>query len=255
VNRTLRHVFSFLAASALALLAACGGGGSVASGPTAEGVYGGNLTGATSPNFLMLVLDSGEVWATYGTRSSANFAVSAFVQGFGSSGNGLYTSPDVRDFGALPATIGQASASYNAAAKTITGTITLPTGNVGFSGGPIAGSLYNHDTPALLTSVAGTWTLTSLSGDSVAFTVQPSGLFTAAASPSGCAFSGALTPRSSGKNVFNVVMSFGPAPCALASQTATGIALAYPLANGTTQFLLAGYNTARTVGTAVFGVR
>lgn len=250
-----KRAFLALAVCAGTLLTACGGGGSGTTGPTAEGVYGGTLTGATSPDFLMLVLETGEVWATYGTRTSANFSVSAFVQGFGSSSSGIYTSPDVRDFGTLPATNGQASASYNATARTITGTISLPTGNVGFRGGPIAGSAYNYDTPAALSLVTGTWTLASLSGDSVAFTVQPSGLFAATATPSGCTFNGALSPRSSGKNVFNVVMNFGPAPCALANQQATGIALAYPLANGTTQFLMAGYNNTRTVGTAAFGVR
>jgi hypothetical protein len=43
-------------------------------------------------------------------------------------------------------------------------------------------------------------------------------------------FSGTATPRSSGKNVMNVSVTFGAAPCALPGQTATGIAINYTIA-------------------------
>ena len=39
------------------------------------------------------------------------------------------------------------------------------------------------------------------------------------------------------------------------NQTATGIAVAYPLSTGQIQVIAAATNSARTVGIAVFGVR
>ena len=51
------------------------------------------------------------------------------------------------------------------------------------------------------------------------------GAFTASSSL-GCNFAGTVLPRPSGKNVFNVSLTFGPAPCALPGQAAAGIAVA-----------------------------
>jgi hypothetical protein len=249
------HTHLTLLASAIAL-AACGGGGGDAgsSGPSAEGVYGGTLTGSTSSAFQLLVLENGEFWAMYGIRTSNAFGVAGFLQGSGVSNNGSFTSSNTKDFGFVPAVSGTTNASYNATAKTISGTVTSAAGTVGFSGGPIAGSLYNYDTGALLTTVSGTWSTTSLTGETVSINIASTGTFTAATSL-GCGFSGTVTPRSSGKNVFNVALTFGAAPCALPGQVASGIAVAYPLATGQTQLLVAVTDSSRTVGTAVFGVR
>ncbi|HEU0189448.1 MAG TPA: hypothetical protein VFQ97_05570 [Gallionella sp.] len=84
-------------------------------------------------------------------------------------------------------------------------------------------------------------------------TIATNGSFTG--SSGGCLFSGTFTPRASGKNIFDFTTTFGAAPCTLPGQTATGIAINYLLANGTRQFVVAGVDTGRTVGTAVFGVR
>jgi hypothetical protein len=238
-------------------LAACGGGGgdsNPAAGSTAEGVYGGTLTGSSSSAFQLLVLENGEFWAMYGTQTSTVFGVAGFIQGSGTSNNGSFTSANTKDFGLVPAVAGSTSATYNATAKTITGTVTATGGTVGFSGGPIPGSLYNYDAPASLATVSGAWSTTSLAGETVAINIAGTGSFTAASSL-GCNFSGSVAPRSSGKNVFNVSLTFGAAPCALPSQPATGIAVAYPLASGQTQLIVAVTNSGRTVGTAAFGAR
>ena len=90
-------------------LASCGGGGSdspaPSAGPTAEGVYGGTLTGSTSSAFQLLVLENGEFWAMYGTQTASAFGVAGFIQGSGTSNNGSYTSSNTKDFGVNPATI------------------------------------------------------------------------------------------------------------------------------------------------------
>ena len=77
-----------------------------------------------------------------------------------------------KDYGFSPAVPVKAVLNYNPTAKTIVGTISSDdTGAVNFSGGPIPGSLYNYNTPALITTVAGTWTLSSLTGESIALNV------------------------------------------------------------------------------------
>jgi hypothetical protein len=241
------------------LVAACGGGGgdsaaTPAPSTSAEGVYGGALSGSTSSAFNLLVLENGEFWSLYGVQTSTVFGVAGFAQGTGTSTNSSFSSSNAKDFGFAPALAGSLTATYNAIAKTITGTVTAGTGTVGFSGGPIAGSLYNYDTAASLTTIAGAWTTTSITGETVAINVAANGAYTAAGS-SGCTFSGTVTPRASGKNVFNVSLTFGAAPCALSGQSGTGIAIAYPLTGGLTQLLIAATDSTRTYGAGVFGTR
>lgn len=241
------------------LLAGCGGGGSdsssaPATGPSAEGVYGGTLTGSTSSDFELVVLENGEYWAIYGVQTPGLFVVAGFLQGTGTSNNGSFTSSDTRDFGFVPATAGTTSATYNATAKTISGSVTFASATVGFTGGPIPGSLYKYDAPASLASIAGSWSTSSLNGEAVSINIASNGTFTTLSSL-GCTSSGTATPRPSGKNIFNVSLTFGPAPCALPGQTATGIGIAYPLANGQTQLIVGVKDGSRSVGTAVFGTR
>ena len=257
------------AASVLAstVLAGCGGGSDSPVTPaaavsvpvpvstaTAEGVYVGDLTGSRSNEFELLVLENGEFWTIYGTSSPTTVSVAGFIQGSGTSNNGKFTSSNAKDFGINPALAGTVSATYDATAKTIAGTVTATTGTVSFSGGPISGSLYNYNTPASLATIAGAWSTTTLTGEAVALNISSSGAFTAT-SGLGCNFSGTVTPRSSGKNVFNVGLTFGAAPCALPNQSESGIALSYPLGNGKTQLVVAATDGPRNNGAVVFGAR
>lgn len=242
------------------LLSACGGGGSdspgtaTTTGPSAEGVYGGTLTGSTSTAFNLLVLENGDYWSIYGAQTSTAFNVAGFVQGTGASNNGSFTSSNAKDFGFAPAVAGTITATYDATAKTISGSTVEGASTAKFTGGPVQGSLYNYNTPASLTALTGTWSVTSLTGEGIALNVAASGAFTAVSSL-GCSFTGAATPRSSGKNVFNVSITFGAAPCVLAGQSATGVAITYPLPNGKAQLIVSAVDSARSFGTAAFGIR
>ena len=254
MNFEIKNVATTIAVSIL--LAAYGSGGrpNTPAG-SAEGVYGGALTGSTSSAFQMLVLENDEIWTLYGTQTATAFSVTGFLQGQGQSNNGTYSASNLRDFGFNPALSGTATATYNSSSKTISGTATFPgAAAVDFGGGPVSGSLYNYNTAAAVSTVAGSWALTSLSGEGITLNVASGGTYTASSSL-GCSFTGTLVPRASGKNVFNVSFSFGPSPCALPNQAASGVAVAYPLANGRTQLIVAGANAARTIGTAAFGTR
>ena len=236
-------------------LAACGGGGDGGSstGPKAEGAYSGTLTGGASSAFQLLVLENDEYWALYGTSAGNTFFVSGFIQGTGASNNGSFSSSNARDFGVVPAASGSVSATY-VANTSIQGTVTAAGQSVSFSGPVIPSTTFNYSTAASVAAVEGSWNLTSLDGSSTTLTIASTGAFTG--SSAGCNFSGTFTPRASGKNVFNVALTFGAAPCALPGQPGTGIAVTNILAGTTTQQLIvAGVNSARTAGTALFGTR
>ncbi len=249
----------FLAVAVAALVSACGGSGNslppVAVVDRPEGLYGGTLTGSASPDFRMLVLENGELWSLYGTETAPGYTVSGLVQGRLTVSGNNFSALDMRDYGVFPATSGTAAGSFNKGAGTITGNVVAGGVTVSFSGAPIVGSLYNYDTPASLASFTGAWTLSSLDGDTITLNVGPTGVITATTAL-GCTFNGTAAPRASGKNVFDVSVTFGPAPCVLAGQNASGIALAYPIAGGAqTQLLVALQNATRLAGNAAFGVR
>ena len=126
-------------------------------------------------------------------------------------------------------------------------------GTVSFAGGPIPGSLYDYNIPASLSTIAGAWSVMSFYGGNVSINVSSSGSLTVQEGT--CNGTGTVTPRASGKNVFNVTVTFGATGCALPGATTTGIAIAYPLSTGQTQIIAAITNSARTEGFAVFGIR
>lgn len=245
----------------LTVLASCGGGGggdgSQATQPptaTAEGVYAGTLAGSLFSNFRLLILENGEFWSLYGDDSGSIFSVYGFLQGQGSSGNGRFTASNVKDFyDPLSPMNGSVSGTYDSNAGTISGTVSSSNGNVQFTGGVIPNSTYDYERAASLSDVAGPWSTVSSVGDSVAINVAANGALTT--SDNGCNGSGSVTPRPSGKNVFNVSLTFGGSPCVLPGQTVTGIAIVYPLDTGQTQLIAGAVNASRTAGITVFGIR
>jgi hypothetical protein len=241
--------------TAVLLLTACGGGGDdTPATSTPEGAYSGTLIGSSSAEFQLLMLENNEFWTLYGNSSAGIFRVAGFVQGSGTASSSSYSSSNVKDFGFSPAASATLGASYNAPAGTISGTFNNSGALTSLSGNRFPASTYNYNTAASMASVVGTWSLQALTGETVALTLAANGNFTGSTSLA-CNFTGSLVPRSSGKNVFNLGINFGPAPCRLPSQTATGIGLWLPLAGGGKQLILAGTNAARTEGTAAFGTR
>lgn len=236
-----------------AMLAGCGGDGESDPGPTAEGAYGGTLTNATYNSFRTLILDTGEYWTLYGEETGDGFQLAGFVQGTGTSDNGSFSSANAKDFGGDPPIAGSVSASYDATAKTISGTLSFPAGSLAFSGGPLPAAQYVYETPALLARIEGIWSMTGVNGDAVDVTISTTGAL--AGSSLGCAFTGTAIPRATGKNVFDLALKFGTVVCSPAGGEAKGIAVAYTLANGQTQLIITAVDAGRSFGAAAFGVR
>ena len=256
-----RHLTASRPLSLLACLAmtACGGGGdggSLANTPPPavnQGVYEGSTSNTGAPDFQMLVLEDGAVWAIYGNQTSNTFFVEGFVQGQASFNGGQISASDVRDHGFFPAISGRLSGSYTSA-PAVTGQLTDGSGSVTFSANGIVGGTYNYQAPAQLSGIAGNWNTSLTTGETASLTISNTGVVGGVAS-TGCNFTGQITPRASGKNVFNVSLTFTSAQCELQGQTATGVALTYPTVAGPQQLIVLVQDASRSAGVAAFGTR
>lgn len=253
------HLLAATLVTSAALLAGCGGGGGGGSDSpstpppanAAEGVYEGDISNGLEHNTL--VLENGQYYSLYGETINNVFYVYGFIQGTGTANNGSFSSTDLRDYVSSGEVVsGILSASYTPDVS-FNGSIKEGSSTVTFTGAPLQGATYNYKTSANLSNIVGAWNMTSLQGEAVTLNIGSSGSFTG--SSGGCSFSGTLAPRSTGKNVFNVSLTFGGSPCLLPGQSASGIALEYMLPTSRRQFIIAGTNAARTSGTAFLGSR
>ncbi len=224
-------------------------------GATAEGVYAGTLTGSSYHHFKTLVLENDEYWTLYGEETNSFFSVFGFVQGSGQSHEGSYTVSDLRDYALSSTDSGSAVASYDAAARTFEGSYLVDGGTaIQFTGGPITDVAYDYDQTASMSTMIGQWLATNTKGEYVTFDVAADG--TVSMSQNGCVASGTLQPRASGKNIFDVTVTFGAAPCELPNETATGVALTYPITDSNQiQLMTAMVTQSRTHGFALFANR
>ncbi|HJV03072.1 MAG TPA: hypothetical protein VJ752_21225 [Burkholderiaceae bacterium] len=241
---------------ALAALAGCGGGGgaTVAASTTIaspQGVYQGAFSTGGTHNTL--VLENNQFYTIYGSTVAGVFTVEGFLQGNAQASGGSFAATDVKDATTAGQLLtGSLSASYTAT-NSLNGTLTEGSNTVTFTSSAVAASVYDYNTAANLNDIAGTWSMTSLRGYANTFNIAASGAFTATSGA--CAFSGSFKPRASGKNVFDVSMTFGPAPCILAGQTLAGIGIDFMLNNGKRQLLIAGLDANRSSSAAFFGTR
>jgi hypothetical protein len=261
-----------LAALALAAaLAACSGGselpnGGIAGGEgtgtgsggnfggtTAEGVYGGSLSGGSFGNFVMAVLENGTFWQFYGRGSQAALDMAGFIEGTSTSSAGTFHSADGLDFGIFPAVAATVTATYTSA-PTITGSVAEGVQSLSFTGATVTGSSYAYKSPASLELLAGTWNVNSMNGVATTLAFDATGAFTGTDTV-GCTLTGDATTRPSGKNVFNVRIVMGPAPCPAPGTTLSGIALVMPQVGGSATLLVGAVDSSRNIGFGASGVR
>lgn len=247
-------------AMSLLSLAACGGGGDDDGAPpatgrsAAEGAYVGSITGSPPLNaFEMLVLEDGSYWTIYGYQTSSTFYIGGFVQGSGTAANGQFSSSNARDFASAPAASGSVTASY-VPGSSISGTLRTAGGASASFSGTTNTTPYNYHQPATLSDITGNWNMQTLSGESTFVTIGANGTVSAI-SFGGCSFNGTVQPRASGKNVFNVNLTFGPLPCVLPGQAASGIAIFIPSTPGHGQLNVLAIDGSRSFGDMAFGSR
>ena len=243
-----------LAASAVALLAACGGGGG--GGTVANVKVEGAWQGTTSNNYVvnLIALENNEFYTIFGVNSGSNLLVYGFDQGT-TSVSGSSISGSFREYPNRASSYTGTVSGTAVASTSITGTNTYATGTSTFALTPIPTATFDYNRAASISDFQGSWTGTmSTTGSSAAVSVSSTGAI--AGSSAGCLISGTATPRSSGKNVMNVSVTFGAAPCALPNQTATGIAINYTIAaTNQKQLIVAVQDSTKQFGSVFFAVR
>jgi hypothetical protein len=122
-----------------------------------------------------------------------------------------------------------------------------------FSGTAVSGTLYDYNAPAQLSTVVGSWDVVVGGVVDSTLTVNSSGAYSGT-DGDGCSYSGTITPRPSGKNVFNVTYLTGPAPCAEPGVSATGVAIVTTPSPGARQLLVVGTTPDRNDAFVVSGV-
>lgn len=242
-----------------AMLAACGGGGGGVDGTariipsSIEGDFEGSTSNGKTVDIL--VLEDNSFWVLYGVSSSGYLAVEGFITGMGTISNGSFSST-AYDFPAPGSSVVSATVSGSYTSTTLDGTITENASAITFTSTEGA-SAYTYDTAATLSDVSGSWSGSLLDGETATITVSASGAI--AGTPTsfpGCSFTGLVTPRASGKNVFDVRIFFGTSSsCVLPGQTATGIGVVYPLAGGSHQLIVGVTDSTHTHASAFFAQR
>ena len=239
--------------SSLTFLTACGGGGggTPAANVPAEGVW----TGTTSTGYAIdvLVLENNQFWSMFGNRSGGALSVIGFDQGSGSASGSAFSGNLLEVLYTGTTATGSITAT-TVANTSLNGSASYSNGNTStFNLAPPTSSTYNYNTAANLTTIQGNWSGSLLSGAAASVAITSVGAITGTSG--GCSFTGTVTPRTSGKNVFDASVTFGASPCALPNQTAVGIALAYTTTGNQTQLLVSVIDSGRTTGTMFFANR
>lgn len=220
-----------------------------------EGAYEGSIAGGTYPAFRMYVLDSGEYWAFYGyIASTGSLNGGFFAQGNVSFGGSAFSSSDSLDFGFFPARAASVSGELNPTTRELSASANVAGANTTWAGLPLNRVIYDYAAPASLDSIAGAWGIQFNTGDRAVINVEAAGAFQAV-STGGCSMSGRLTPAPNGRNFFRLTVTFGGAPCLLAGQTTSGIAVRHSLSNGTPGIEFAVMTADRRGGAAGWGSR
>lgn len=239
--------------AAALVLSACGGGGGdeTTSTPStttasAEGFWNGTTT--TGTEVSLAVLENGETWGLY---ASSDSVVGALYGNTTTSGTTL--SGSGTGFNFVTRTSSSGSYTGNVTTKAA---ITLDVSDgTKFSGTYDA----SYDQAASLSSLAGTytgWAVTAATAAQTTTVAVDAGGNISSSFIDGllnCTTTGTATPRASGKNIFNLQLTFTGNNCALGNGTVvTGVATY----DSVDQALIAmGLNSARSDGLVFVGTR
>ncbi len=213
----MKVIKSWLLALCVGLVSACGGGGASSSGAiqSAEGLWQGNTSDGY--NVTAAVLENGELWALVSSSSG----VVGFMNGVTSVAGYAVTGNET---------------SYNLVnntyfGQTFSGSVTSKSSLALSSSSGSFNATYQSgydQAPAGLAAMAGTYSgwLASVSGTfspSSVVTISSTGQISSPGAP--CSANGSITPRASGKNVYNVTIGFAGALCSASATTLSGIAV------------------------------
>lgn len=221
-----------------------------------EGAYSGTVDSALP--IILMVLNDGQYWGLFGLPSTQGLIPAGFVQGNATATNGNFASTNLHAFladGQWDGLTDSVNGSY-VSGVSISGTVTEPPGGetLSLSVSAIASTTLDYNAPANLSAISGYWAGYLLDGSPTAMNITSSGSLEGATT-SGCAFSGTITPRSSGKNVFNLAATLAGSGCPYAGVSVNGIAYSLAEPSGRRTLVAHGVNASRNLGWAFFGTR
>ncbi len=219
-------------------------------GRVPEGAYHGVLTATTSSAFRLFVLGNGQVWAMYGRPMATGLEVAGFVHGQGDFVDGRFTVSNGIDFGTTPPAPFALQGTYKPGMN-VQGTADSGGYQVRFTGNAMLAQVYDYDAAAQLAHLLGGWKMTAFGNTDIDVQIDAKGHFEAKVPEGGCAFSGELSPHASGKNVFDVRLKFGAAPCTAAGQSAQGLAVVQGQVGAAQRLVMLGFTEDRQLGAAV----
>jgi len=210
----IKHMTAIVLAT---FLVACGGGGDTPTVNTAEGFWSGPASkgfwdGRSDVYTVSLaVLENGESWGVSYSGSEIYGALNGTA-----TGSGITISASENDFNFWKGTAGTGTFSGTVAAKSKIDAVSNSGGTVSLT--------YNsdYDKSPSATNLAGNYTATGQS-NSTTFTAGNTTITSAGTFTLGdgvCTARGTLSPRTSGKNVYNFALNFVGAPdCVFANGT------------------------------------
>ena len=215
MRSTMFRMTAYSAVAAAVLLSACGGGSSDDdSGPatpptatTAEGFWVGKSSTGFDVN--LAVLENGDTWGVY----HRNGVLYGALRGTTTSANGTLSGTGAE----VDLTTGAFATSAYSGTYSPKSSLSVRIGSAAattFSGNYSSA----YDQTASLSALAGTFTgsgaATGASVQSAVVTISASGVVSSPPS-FGCSAAGTVKPRATGKNVFDLQITFNGANCAL----------------------------------------
>lgn len=213
--------------------------GGVSSTQSAEGLWSGSTSTGYEVNSL--VLENNEFWNIIGRTIGNVFYVVAMDNG-AASVNGNNFSTFFRGYTANSTSLGYGTGTVTTNSK-ISGTVTTvgsTTQSSTISMTPANSSFYNYNRNADFNELVGSWTGSFMSGNTGTIQIANNGEFSLKES-TGCNANGTITPRSSGKNVFNL-SSVDGVGCPLPGFKTTGIVITYLTNTGKRQLIAGATN-------------
>jgi hypothetical protein len=220
------------------------------SGTLTPGLYQGTGTGNGGGGQVgILITSSNQVYAIYSQSTSSITPIGGWLTATLSSSSSS-ASGTVTDFQNPGTNVVSGTLSVSESGNTLTGTLTEGSSNVSVSATAVSG--YTFNTAAQISTLSGNpWAVSFLDGSTATLSVSSTGALSGTAN-GGCVMTGTLSPDSSNDNFFDLTLTFGGSPCALGTDTVTGLAVV-STQNGTAVLSAAGANSGNTAGTAFIG--
>jgi hypothetical protein len=245
-----------IAATFSLLLVACGGGGGGSSSSTpappnvsAAGIWTG-LAAPSGYELNLIVMPNNTTYALFGTPVSGGLRLLGVDFGSVTSSGSSYSGSFVEYLFNNTSYTGTNSGSV-VANTSLSGTTQFSNGGTGsYALVPLTRAGYNFNTPAVLSTITGSWVGSLLTGVATTVTINSNG--TLSGSGAGCTFTGTISPDTSGVNVFATTITYG-AGCPTVGLVESGITISYITTSNNRQ--LVSMVSSATTGGAFYASR